>query len=154
MATPRPTSIRSRRRSRIAAVGDAALGGDDDRGSLTLETVVLMPLVLLIIMLVVQAGLWMHATHVAQAAANKALVTASAHGSSAGQGRTAGEQSIDALGKKILLDPTVDVARTATTVTVAISATAPAVVPGLHWRVQATAVGPVERFVPDTEDAP
>jgi Flp pilus assembly protein TadG len=153
MATPRPTPIRTRLRARIAAVGDAARRRDD-RGSLTLETVVLMPLVLLIIMLVVQAGLWMHATHVAQAAANKALVTASAHGSSAEQGRTAGRQSITALGQKVLLGPNVDVDRTATTVTVAISATAPAVVPGLHWHVRASAVGPVERFVPDTQDTP
>ena len=154
MATPRSTLTLARPpRARIAAVDDAA-GRRDDEGSVTLETVVLMPLVLLIIMLVVQAGLWMHATHVAQAAANKALVTAAAHDSSAAQGRTAGQQSITALGQKVLLGPNVAVDRTATTVTVSIGATAPAVVPGLHWRVRASAVGPVERFVPDTEDAP
>jgi Flp pilus assembly protein TadG len=151
MTTLQPTTVRERLRTRITAVRSTL---SDDRGSLTLETVVLMPFVLLIITLVVQAGLWLHATHVAQAAANKALVTAAAHGSTAGQGRTAGQQSITALGERLLVEPNVDVTRTATTVTVSISATSPAVVPGLHWTVRAGAVGPVERFVPDTGESP
>ena len=155
MAARRPTPILTRLRARVTALGDATrrrddLGGDrgGDRGSVTLETVVLMPLVLLIIMLVVQAGLWMHATHVAQAAATRAASSAAAYQSSAAAGHDAGAQTLAAIGDGVLRNPQVSVTRTATEVRVEIVGTAATVVPGITWTVHAVVVRPVERFVP------
>jgi hypothetical protein len=49
----------------------------------------------------------------------------------------------------VLLEPTVSVTRTATTVRVQVDGTAETVVPGIHWHVRVVVVRPVERFVPD-----
>jgi Flp pilus assembly protein TadG len=118
-----------------------------DRGAATAELVIAMPLVLLILMFIIQAGVWMHATHVAQAAATRAASAAAAYNSSTAAGQTAGEQTLTAVGGGVLVGATVTVTRTATQVRVEIHATAETVVPGVHWPVTAVVVRPVERFV-------
>lgn len=113
-----------------------------------------MPLLMLIIMFVVQAGVWMHATHVAQAAATRAANVAAAYQSSADAGQRAGEDTLAAIGHTILQDQWVHVTRTATEVRVEITVTANTVVPGVHWPVKAVVVRPVEVFVPMPGGAP
>lgn len=108
-----------------------------------------MPLLLLTVMFVIHAGVWMHATHVAQAAATRAAATAAAYGSSATAGQHAGTDTLIALGSGVLTNPAVTVTRTATEVRVEVTGTATAVVPGVRWQVRAVVVRPVERFVPD-----
>ena len=108
-----------------------------------------MPLLLLIVMFVIQAGVWMHATHVAQAAATRAANAAAAYQASAAAGHSAGSDTLTAIGSGVLKNPTVSVTRTATEVRVEITGTAATVVPGIHWTVRAIVVRPVERFVPD-----
>ena len=120
-----------------------------DAGAATAELVIAMPLLMLIIMFVIQAGVWMHATHVAQAAATRAASVAAAYQSSATAGQQAGTDTLAAIGHTILQDPTVTVIRTATEVRVEITGTAEAVVPGVHWPVRAVVVRPVEIFIPD-----
>jgi len=108
--------------------------------------VIAMPLLLLIVMFVIQAGVWMHATHVAQAAATRAASTAAAYQSSADAGQGAGADTLAAIGDRVLKNPQVSVTRTATEVRVQITGTAATVVPGIHWRVNAVVVRPVERW--------
>lgn len=122
-----------------------------DAGAATAELVIAMPLLLLIVMLVVQAGVWMHATHIAQAAAIRAATTAAAYQSSAATGQQAGAATLAAIGSGVLTHPSVTVTRTATQVSVEITGTAATVVPGIHWSVRAVVVRPVERFVPDLD---
>jgi Flp pilus assembly protein TadG len=129
------------------------LAAEGDRGAATAEFVLAVPLLMLMILFVPQAAVWYHATHVAQAAANRALDAAAANGGSAAQGETVGAQTLAALGSGVLHDPHVGVTRTATDVRVNITGTAETVVPGIHWTVHATAAGPVERFVPDLSAA-
>jgi Flp pilus assembly protein TadG len=117
-----------------------------DAGAATVELVIAMPLLLLIVMLVIQAGVWMHATHIAQAAATRAASTAAAYQSSAGAGQGAGTDTLAAIGSGVLKDPQVSVTRTATEVRVRISGTASTVVPGIRWRVSTEVVRPVERW--------
>jgi Flp pilus assembly protein TadG len=105
-----------------------------------------MPLLLLIVMFVIQAGVWMHAGHIAQAAATQAASTAAAYQSSAGAGQSAGNDTLAAIGSGVLKGPSVSVTRTATEVRVQISGTAATVVPGVRWRVGAVVVRPVERW--------
>jgi Flp pilus assembly protein TadG len=124
-----------------------ARGGD--QGGATVEFVIAVPVLMLMILFIVQAAVWMHATHVAQAAATRALDAAAADGASAAQGQAAGQQTLAAIGSGVLKDPRVTVIRTATDVRVEVVGTAATVVPGVRWTVRATAAGPVERFVPD-----
>lgn len=125
------------------------LAADGDRGAATAEFVIAVPLLMLMVLFVPQAAVWYHATHVAQAAANRALEAAAANGGTATQGQTVGEQTLAALGSGVLHNPHVTVTRTATDVRVDITGTAETIVPGVRWSVHATAAGPVERFVPD-----
>jgi Flp pilus assembly protein TadG len=123
---------------------------DGDQGGATVEFIIAVPALLLILLFVPQAAVWYHGTHVAQAAANRALDAAAALGGSATQGEDAGNATLTALGSGLLYDTHVTVVRTATDVRVDVTGTAETVVPGVHWTVHATATGPVERFVPDT----
>ena len=120
-----------------------------DAGAVTAELVIAMPLLLFMIMVVVQAGVWMHATHVAQAAATRAATTAAAYQSSAGAGQGAGADTLAAIGSGVLKSPSVSVRRTATEVRVEIHGKAATVVPGMGWGVKAVVVRPSERWVPD-----
>ncbi|WP_433530270.1 TadE family protein [Micromonospora sp. CA-263727] len=125
-----------------------------DAGAATAELVIAMPLLLLMVMFVIQAGVFMHATHVAQSAATRAANTAAGYDSSAAAGRDAGGQTLAAIGGGVLKDPSVSVTRTATEVRVEIVGKAATVVPGVRWTVRATVVRPAERFVPDSGAAP
>lgn len=135
------THSRSRRRRRRG-----------ERGSVTVELVVAVPLLLLMLLFIAQAAVWMHATHVAQSAATRGLDAARAESGTTTDGQAAAETTIDAVGRRVLVGPRVSVIRGTATVRVRIDATALSVMPGVHWPIQVTAAGPVERFVPDTED--
>jgi Flp pilus assembly protein TadG len=125
------------------------LAAQPDRGAATIELVLAVPVLLLMLMLVVQAGVWWHATHIAQAAATAALDAARAEGGSTADGQAAGATTLRALAGGALQRPRVEVTRTATRTSVRVSAVAEAVIPGVRWTVQATATGPTEHFVPD-----
>ncbi|HEX8630345.1 MAG TPA: TadE family protein [Catenuloplanes sp.] len=122
-----------------------------DAGGATAELVIAMPLLLFIIMFIVQAGVWMHATHITLAAATRAANAAAAYGASSSAGRTAGNDTLAAIGNRILANPNVSVTRTATEVRVEVSGTAQTVVPGIRWTAKAVVVRPVERFIPDLQ---
>ncbi|WP_236567628.1 MULTISPECIES: TadE/TadG family type IV pilus assembly protein [unclassified Nocardiopsis] len=115
----------------------------DDRGSA--EMAVAAPALLLLVMLVIQAALWMHGDHLV---ANIARRTAE-------QSRTAdgGPAVADALGGAMLTDLDVSVDRGATEVNVTVQARVPSLIPGLTWPVRHDSSAPVERFVPQ-EGAP
>ena len=117
-----------------------------DAGAATAELVIAMPLLLLLVMFVIQAGVWMHATHIAQAAATRAASTAAAYQSNAGAGQGAGADTLAAIGSGVLKNPQVSVTRTATEARVEIRGTAQTVVPGIRWQVSTVVVRPVERW--------
>jgi Flp pilus assembly protein TadG len=137
--------------TRLARAARRRLAGDHGAGSA--ELVVATPLLMLLILLVIQFGIWAHATHVAQATAEEALAAARVQGGTAAAGRDRASQVLGQIGGAILIGPQVSVTRTATTVTVRITATAERVVPlpGLALPVIVTVTGPVERFVPATQ---
>ncbi len=125
----------------------------DDRGAGSAEIVVATPLLMLLILLVIQFGIWAHATHVAQATAEEALAAARVQGGTAATGQQRASQVLAQIGSAVLTSPHVIVTRTATTATVRVTATAERVVPlpGLALPVTVTVTGPVERFVPATQ---
>lgn len=98
-----------------------------------------------ILMLIAFAGFELamvgHARHVAQAAAEDVLNVAADYGSDAAAGRAEGYAYLRQVAGHLLHDPTVQVTRTGTLITVTVTGTVAA---PLHVRVSAHASGPVE----------
>lgn len=118
----------------------------DERGEAVTETVILMPVLLLLIMLVIQFGLWYHAQHVVQAAAQEGARAARVEGATADDGMRTASAFLTSNGGEGIDGPDVRVTRDDDTVTVEVSAQAPAVVPGLRLGVHASATSPTEEF--------
>jgi hypothetical protein len=119
-----------------------------EAGSSTTELVLLMPVVLLLIMLIVQFGLWLHAQQIAAAAAQEGLVAAQAEFGTSAAGRDRATSFLTEAGG--LRQVRVEADRDATSVRVDVAGVTPAVIPGMALAVGAVAQGPVERFVGET----
>lgn len=120
----------------------------DQRGAGTAELVVATPLLLLLILLIAQFALYMHATHIAQAAASEALSAARVSGGSAAAGNTEGQRILAQLGSGPLQGGSVNAQRGNTQASVTITGTATSVIPFMTLTVHAEAVGPIEKFIP------
>lgn len=120
-----------------------------EEGDAVTETVILVPVLLLLIMAVVQFGLWYHAEHVAQAAAQEGVRAARAEGSTSDDGKTRTEQFLAATGAAIIDGPVIVVTRNATQASVRVTGTVVAVIPGLRLDVQGEAASPTEEFQAD-----
>jgi Flp pilus assembly protein TadG len=118
------------------------------RGSTSTELVIAFPVVLLIILLALQLGMYLHAAQIAEAAAQEAVEAAQREGALASAGQSAARSLLAQLGA--LRRPDVHVERTTTTVTAHVNGHAQQVIPGFVLQISAAAEGPVERFVPET----
>ena len=117
-----------------------------ERGAATAELVLVTPLMLLMILAVVQFGLWFHASHVASAAAQEGARAARAEASSAAAGQARAEEFLDSVGRAIVLEPSVRATRDDDVARVEVTGQAPQVVPGLTLPISAESEGPVEEF--------
>jgi len=117
-----------------------------DRGSASTELVIVMPLLLLLVLASVHVGLWFHARHVVDAAAQEGARAARAADATDTDGERRARQMLDALGSSAVTDRAVTVSRDARFVTVTITGNAPPVVPGLVLPVSATSTSPIEAF--------
>ncbi len=123
--------------------------GDPERGAVTTELAVLMPVLILLSLVPVQVGLWWHAKQAAQVAAEEALDAAQTPDATAADG-TLGARAI--LGQAGNLDnASIDVNRTADTVTVTIRGDLGFSIFPVAWSVTAHAEGPVERFISEVD---
>lgn len=120
-----------------------------ESGLATIELVLIFPVMFFCIMVVVQFGLWAHASQVATAAAQEGARAARAEDGSAAAGQDRARAMITAAGSQVLLGPTISASRGSDSVDVEVRGRAVSVVPGLSLPVRATAAGPVERFRPD-----
>lgn len=121
-----------------------------DRGSVSVEWAIAAPVAFFLLMLVVQVGLWAHATHTAQSAAGTALTEARTETGSAATGGQAAEAAIAQYSGGSLVGPAAEISRGTETVTVTVTGTAKSLIPGLDLPVTVTVTGPVEVFRPDT----
>ncbi len=119
----------------------------EERGSGSLELVVVFPAVLLLIFGVLQGALYYHARNVALAAAEEGLRDARVENASGQAGVQRAESFLaDAGGTGVLNSSAVTASRSATQVTVTVTGSAPSVLPGLGgFAVSQSASGPVER---------
>lgn len=118
----------------------------DERGDATTEAVLVTPVLLLVIAMVIQFGLWYHASHVAQAAAAEGVRAARADGASAVDGQARAEDFLAQAGPTIVVGPEVVVTRDARAARVEVKGHAVMLVPGLRLPIDAVAQSPLEEF--------
>jgi Flp pilus assembly protein TadG len=120
-----------------------------DRGAGTTEVVLVTPVLLFLVMLVIQFGLWYHAQHVAQTAADEGARAAKVENATAQDGISRATDFLDQSSTGLINDRNVNATRTVEVATVTVTGRVTAVVPGLDLSVNAKAVDPVERFRAD-----
>jgi hypothetical protein len=128
-------------RWRPAVPGKAGAGED---GSVSAELVVATPLLLLLLLVAVQAGVWWHATHIAESVAAHALAAARVQDGSTAAGQASAERVLAQLADRLLTDTDVAVERTPETARVEVTGNAMPVIPGIALPVRATAAGATE----------
>lgn len=104
------------------------------------------PLLVLLVVGTVQFGVWLHATHTAQAIAAQALQTTRVSQGSVASGKEQAETLLAAAGRHVILHPSVDVFRDGQRAHVAIRGQAQQVLPFLSVPVSVSVFGPVERL--------
>ncbi|MCI0686313.1 MAG: pilus assembly protein [Sporichthyaceae bacterium] len=128
--------------------------GGRDRGDTLVEAILITPIMFFIVLVVIQFALWYHARQIVTAAAQEATRVARVATATPDQVAQAGQDRayafVETLGGGTVADPSVQVDRTATTVTVQVEASTLTIVPGLDLRATARSVSPVERFEPDS----
>ena len=117
-----------------------------DGGYSIVEAAIVFPAVLVMLFGVVQFALLWHGRHVAEAAAQDALRTASGYQSTAALGERDGRDFLHQVAPNLLENPSVQVSRNASNVTVQVRANVVSLF-GMHLTVSETAAGPVERYV-------
>lgn len=118
----------------------------EDRGVITLEWVVIFPVLLLLIFGTVQAALHYHAGNVASGAASEGVHAGTVAQGSAARARAAAEQFIEDAGDGMFTSSSIEVSRTATTVTVTVRGRSLSVVPGLSLpEIRQVVSGPIEQ---------
>jgi Flp pilus assembly protein TadG len=136
--SPARSSSRSRRR--------------DQRGSVSIELVILLPALFAVMFLGMQAALFYHARTVAIAAAQEGARAAGAE-----QGReldgvgAASDFVAEAGGDDVLTGASATASRTTTTATVTVTGYSLSVIPGWKVRITQSATVPVERLSAPTE---
>lgn len=109
-----------------------------ERGSVSVQMVVLMPLMFTIAFTGLQAGLYYYGRSAALAVATTGARAAAAEGAPSGSCEAATAAMLAGLGD-VLMAPTVTCARTATTVTVRVTGSTLSVIPGWDPRVEQVA---------------
>jgi Flp pilus assembly protein TadG len=112
----------------------------------TTVTVLVIPAVMFCVLLAVQFALVYHARHVATAAAQDAVWTATAQHGTTDDARRVATELIDSNAHGLLDHPTITVTPDGDRVRVEITADVVALVPGTAMRITATADTPTERF--------
>jgi hypothetical protein len=120
-----------------------------EAGLTSTEVAVLMPVVIALVLVPFQIGLWWHASQIADAAAREAVDAAQVEDGLEADGVAAARRFLAAAGN--LTEPEVTVTRSTATVTVEVTGRAPKLLPGFDWQVTATAVGSLERFIPEPD---
>jgi len=125
-----------------------------ERGSASLEVVLIFPAVILLIALIIQFALWEQATHAAIAAAQDGVQVARLEGSTASAGKSRAEDFLQQTARTLISSPVVTASRNNETAMVTITGTVTSLVPGLHLQVEGSASGVVERFRPTGSPGP
>lgn len=120
---------------------------DPDRGYNIMETVIIVPVIIVFTMIVVQFAMIWHGRHIAQAAAASAARSAAGYTADPGRGQADAASYLGQVAPTLLTGPVVTVDRGPVQVTVTVRAQVLSVVPFGSFSVDERAVAPVEQFV-------
>ena len=120
-----------------------------DRGETTTQIVVLVPVLMLLVLLVVQASLWYHTANVAQAGAARGAAAGAPAWASAGSASEAAVRTVGENGGHLVGQPVVVVGDR--TVQVSVTLAVPQVVPFFPRVVTRIQLEPRERFIPEDQ---
>ncbi|WP_404388839.1 TadE/TadG family type IV pilus assembly protein [Humibacillus xanthopallidus] len=135
------SSTRAPRRRRRSAAGPS------ERGSASIQMVLLLPVLFTVMFLGMQAALFYHARSVAIAAAQEGARASSVEDGSRGAGAAAAASFVaEAGGDDVLKGALVSSSRTAEVATVTVTGTSLSVIPGWSPFVRQSATAPVERI--------
>ncbi|KRF32285.1 TadE family protein [Nocardioides sp. Soil805] len=128
----------------------------DQRGSVSIELVILLPALFAVMFLGMQTALFYHARTVAIAAAQEGARAAGAeHGREADGVGAANDFLAEAGGDDVLTSTSTSASRTPTTATVTVTGFGLSVIPGWKVRITQSASVPVERLTaPTTTETP
>lgn len=123
----------------------------DERGSVSIELIILLPALFAVMFLGMQAALFYHARTTAIAAAEEgARAAGTEHGREADGTAAANTFITEAGGNDVLTNTSTTVSRTAMTATVTVTGFSLSVIPGWHVRITQTATVPVEHLTSPT----
>jgi Flp pilus assembly protein TadG len=117
-----------------------------DGGEVSLQTVLLTPVLLALVLVVVQAALWLHAVQIADNAAADGADAARRYLATDADGVAAASDFVTGSRSQLAGPPTVQ--RLGDRVVVDVVVRVPAIVPGWATSVHRSASGPIEQFVP------
>lgn len=120
-----------------------------ERGDAAVEVVLAVPVLLLLIMLVIQAGLWFHGSQLAEAAAQEGVQAGRVENGSAGDAERRARDFLGRLSPSVASTVQVHAVRTAEVTRVEVTGEVQQVVPGLALTVSGAAEAPTERFRED-----
>ena len=121
--------------------------GRDESGSTVVETAVLIPVAMLIVMFVVQACIWAHAETLVENAVDQGEQVATTANSSLSAGVSAADHLLSETAGEMVVAPSTEVTRLpGDMVHFEITGNAESILPGFHFPVSAVQVGPVQEF--------
>ncbi|PPG77497.1 TadE protein [Rathayibacter rathayi] len=136
-----------RLRARLFRSSRSTTPGENERGSATLENIIIWPAVMIFLFGVFQVSLWLHARDVAHGAATAAYYEARTLNGTAEAAQTAGSNAV-ATAEGAINGANISVSRTPETVSVTVSGVTSLIIPGWPGSfVSETVTGPVERYV-------
>ena len=149
-AGPRPVAVRGGAEASLRSTAMREVirrAGTGESGAVTTEFVILYGALLALVMSVIHFGLVFNASLAVTDAADSVLEAVQASG---GTPAVAPDVARDVVGdERLVRDLSTDVDVSGGVVTVAVSARAPRIVPGLPTAVSHRVQGPVERFIPE-----
>ena len=143
-----PTAARLERQPTAPGPPTRSVRAGSDAGFSALEMVIVFPVTLFIIFGIIQFGIWYHANDVAQAAAQEAVRSASAYQATQIEGTQAADQVLTEDANGLIIHTRVICSRGRAVVTATVTGDALQVVPFISLPVKATAIAPVEAFLP------
>jgi Flp pilus assembly protein TadG len=116
------------------------------RGEAVTEVVLVVPVLMVLVLAVIQFGLWFHAVHVAEAAAQEGVRAARVLDGTAEVGRQRAEAFMAANAPTLVPAASVTATRNTDWARVEVKGRVRALVPGLDLAVRSWAESPTERF--------
>ena len=120
-----------------------------ERGDVAVETVLAVPVLLFLILVVIQAGLWFHGSQLVEAAAQEGMQAGRVETGSATAAEARAREFVAGMSPSIAATAQAHASRTADATRVVVSGRVQQVIPGLRLTVSGAAEGPTERFLED-----